>query len=94
LLGSKGAGLKIGKVLTANGSITGAIHGKKFTANGTVSFDALIHGHHYPVTGKLRVSNEGVVACAKIPALTKRSDSGLFIDWDGAITTYDGGCPF
>ena len=93
-VGSKGAGFKIGKALTANGSITGAIHGRKFTAQGTVSFDALILGHRYPATGKLTVSNDGVVACAKIPALSKTSDSGLFVGWDGTITPYDGRCPF
>jgi hypothetical protein len=93
-LGSKGAGFKIGKALTANGSITGAIHGKKFTAQGTVSFDAVIRGHRYPASGKLTLSNDGVVACAKIPALSSTGDSGLSIGWDGAITTYNGNCPF
>ena len=93
-LGSKGSGFKIGKALTANGSVTGAIHGKKFTAQGTVSFDALILGHHYPATGKLTFSNNGVVACAKIPALSRAGDSGLLIGWDGVITTYKGDCPF
>ena len=74
-LGSNNAGFKLGKYFTANGSIAGAIHGTAFTVRGNVHLVLSVAGHTYPVDGVLVVSNNGIDACAPIPALG--GNSGL-----------------
>ena len=93
-LGGNGRGFRFGKNLSANGSVAGAIHGRKFTARGHVHFDAVILGHPYKEDGEVVFSDNGVAACAAIPALSKTGDSGVFYSWNGEATTYTGDCPY
>lgn len=94
-LGDKDAGFKFGGRVSANGSITGAIHHSTFTLSGKVQMGLRIAGHDYTTGGELLVSNNGILACSAAPitAISSKGDSGLLYAWTGEITTYAGDCP-
>jgi hypothetical protein len=92
--GEDGQGFKIGKLATVNGSISGHLIPKtgSFSARGEVSFVFSYKGHSVAATGVLSASNVGMTACASIPALSKKGDSGVAYEWGGTAVIKIGDC--
>jgi hypothetical protein len=92
--GENGQGFKIGKYVSVNGQIDGHINssGSSFSARGQVHFVFTYHGASYKVDGELSASNTGMTACASIPSLSKKGNSGFAYEWGGTPVIKIGDC--
>jgi hypothetical protein len=92
--GENGQGFKIGKLVTVNGIITGHLvpATSSFSARGAVSFVFTYKGHSVDASGELSASNRGMTACASIPALSKKGNSGIAYEWGGTPVIKIGDC--
>jgi hypothetical protein len=93
-LGENGQGLKIGKLITLNGSIDGNIApgGNSFSAQGAVNFVLAYHGHSIAADGTVYAGNGGLVACAPINSLSSKGPSGVAYKWGGTPQIEIGTC--
>ena len=84
-LGHDGNGLHVGDLLSLSGTVTGHITAGHFSVRGTVKFEFVYKKIDFTVSGTGAVSDRGIVACANVPSLSKKGESGISYEW-GAIS--------
>jgi hypothetical protein len=91
-LGDEGNGFKVGDLLSLNGSVSGSITVNSFSVTGKVHFAFEYHGHKIAADGTVGLSNVGLVACASLPSVSKKGQTGIAYKWGGTPVLKIGDC--